>query len=365
MKKMLMAFLMPLLLSGLVNHGAAQAAEPAQTQTPTEPSAIVETAAETEPAVVEGNLYLKSPSVTLSVVGEQEDIYLGLIPRELVTWESDDPSIVSVEGGVLTANGVGTTTIHASYGDRSVSCKVGCLAQTEEELLKLDTDVICAPKRQPPEIDLKEACTYFDKSAIVGDSITYIMFQWESQTNYLGNMLFLTRGGTSLNGFVRRFKNIFYQGAEMNLEDAIQASGVERVYFLIGSNDIGDPEQKRMYFDNWDIMVGRIREKCPNIEIILISNLPQYDYGGRPEIMQPYIRTYNATMVEYNEKLRQYASENGCGYLDLSYYVEDHFGRMAKIYGQDNYHLNMDGCFTWMKVLRYYAAFELEGGAMS
>ena len=62
---------------------------------------------------------------------------LGLVPRELVSWESEDPGIVSVEGGVLTAKGVGTTTIRATYNDRQVSCAASCLAQTQEELTKL------------------------------------------------------------------------------------------------------------------------------------------------------------------------------------------------------------------------------------
>ena len=87
------------------------------------------------------------------------------------------------------------------------------------------------------------------------------MFQWESKSNYLGDMLFLARGGTSLNGIVHRFSNIYYKGTEANLEDAIQQSGVERVYFLLGSNDIGDPNQRLLYFENWDIMLEPFK-KC-------------------------------------------------------------------------------------------------------
>ena len=94
------------------------------------------TTQETEPAAVksEGSLFLKVSSITFSVVGESEDIYLGMIPREEVTWESDDPSVVSVENGVLTANGVSTTTIRAVYGEQQVECTAGCLASTQEEL---------------------------------------------------------------------------------------------------------------------------------------------------------------------------------------------------------------------------------------
>ena len=86
---------------------------------------------------VQKSLFLKVSSITFSLVGESDDIYLGLVPRELVAWESEDAGIVSVEGGVLTAKGVGTTTIRATYNDRQVSCAASCLAQTQEELTKL------------------------------------------------------------------------------------------------------------------------------------------------------------------------------------------------------------------------------------
>ena len=315
--------------------------------------------------VSESNLFLTVSSITFSLVGEQEDIYLGLVPRELVTWESEDPSVVSVENGVLTAVGVGTTTVRASYDDRQVSCTAGCLAETQEALDSLDPELLCAPKRLPPEVDLEAPCTYFDNAAIVGDSITFILFQHESKSNYLGDMLFLAKGGVSMNGFVRRYKNISYKGQPMNLEDAIAQSGVQRVYFLMGSNDIAEPSQRAAYFDNWDTMLERIRAQSPDVEIVIISNLPQYDASMRPQLKNANIEAYNARMVEYNEKLKTYAGENGCLYLDLSRYVQDHYGRMPKLYSQDSYHLNEAGCVNWMKVLRFYAQYESEGGTIS
>ena len=57
----------------------------------------------------EGSLFLKVSSITFSLVGESDDIYLGLVPREQVTWESQAPRAVSVENGVLTATGAGST----------------------------------------------------------------------------------------------------------------------------------------------------------------------------------------------------------------------------------------------------------------
>lgn len=307
-------------------------------------------------------LYLTVSSITFSVVGEQEDIYLGLAPREQVRWQSDDPGIVSVENGVLTATGVGTTTIHARYADQELTCTAGCLAQTREALDALEYRVLCQPKRLLPQVELNEPCTYFDNAALVGDSIAYMMMQVESPGDYLGNILFLARGGTSLYGFVNRMKNVYYQGQEMNLEDAIAQSRVERVYVLIGSTDMGVDSQRDAFFDNWDIMLSRIREKSPEVEIVMISNIPRYDLRS-DQVWA--LRAYNECIAEYNEKLRTYAAENGCLFLDLCAYIEDHCGRMAESYNLDGFHLSEEGYRVWMKVMRYYARYEREGGTLS
>ena len=340
--------------------------ETVQTETKAAEQPAAETAAaapETEAPVLEGSLFLKVSSVTFSLVGESEDIYLGLIPRELVTWESEDPSVVSVENGVLTANGVGTTTIRGTYYDRQVECTAGCLAETEEALKGLDPEVLASPKRLPPEVDLEEPCTYFDNAAIVGDSITYFLFQWESKSNYLGEMLFLARGGVSMNGFVQRSKNIYYKGREISLEKAIDRSKVDRVYFLMGSNDISSGTQRPLLEENWKILLERIRKKSPNVEIVLLSNIPLYLNEEDSEIDR--FLTYNERIVEYNQWLKAFGQENDCMYLDLHYYVEDHLGRMPRIYNQGSYHMNETGCLNWMKILRYYAQYELEGGTLS
>lgn len=366
MKKIIAWLLLAATMLSLCGCGA----QSAPAETPTEAPAVTtapETepvAEETEPEVLSGNLFLTVGSINFSLVGESEDIYLGVIPRELVSWESEDPSIVSVENGVLTANGVGTTTIRATYEDRQVECTAGCLAATQEELEALPWEVLSAPKRLIPEVDLTEQCTYFDNAAIVGDSITYILMQWDGKYDYLGNMTFLARGGVSMNGFVRRFKNIFYAGQELNLEDAIAQSGAKRVYFLMGSNDVGEPAQRSYVFDNWKTMLERIRELTPGVEIVLLSNLPlhiaEYEYR------EVGLFEYNDHIAEYNTGLKELAKEYDCLFLDLCMYVQDQQDRMPEIYSNyDHYHMNEAGCLNWMKVLRYYAQFESEGGSLS
>lgn len=360
MKRILAIFLVLVCITGLAACGGG-GAQPSEGATVPETTAAPTTQpVETEAEELEGDLYLTVSSINFSLVGESEDIYLGLIPRELVTFESDDPSIVSVEAGVLTANAVGTTTIRATYLDRQVECTAGCLAQTQEELDKLSYDVLSQPKRQLPEVDLSAPITFYDNSALVGDSITYMMMLVCQKEDYLGNLLFLTRGGTSLSGFVSQSKNLYYRGKEMPLEDAIGKSGVERMYILIGSNDIGSPTEKGKFFSRWDTMLERLREKSPDLQIVMISNIPKY--GTQLESNKTPLLTYNSDIQEYNEKMKTYCQENGCMYLDLYSYIEDHCGRMAKDYNRDGFHMNDKGNLTWIKVMRYYAQFELEGG---
>lgn len=334
-------------------------AAPAATQPQTE-AAETPTTEQTQPEILEGSLFLKVSSITFTLAGESEDIYLGVIPRELVTWESENPHIISVENGVLTAVSPGTTVIHASYYDRQVSCTAGCLAQTQEDLQTLDPELLTAPKWLPPQVDLTEPCAWFDNAAIVGDSITYGMMQYESGSNALGNMLFMARGGVSIMGFVKHVKNIVFRGQEMNLEDAIALSGVERVYFLMGSNDIGVPYEMDVMMENWGIIVDLIREKCPDMEIVLISSLPRY--VDRPNPLKP--DAYNQLTMDYNTNLRQFAGEHDCMYLDLHSYIQDHRGNLSVTYKIDDTHLNELGCATWMGIMRYFAQYESEGGIL-
>lgn len=342
---------------------AEMSAPPDASESPTETaaadiSAVQAPLAETHAPAVEGSLFLKVSSITFSVVGESEDIYLGLIPRELVTWESEDPSVVSVEDGVLTANGVGTTTISAVYGDRQVECTAGCLAATQEELNSLDREILSSPKRLPPEVDLEEPCTYFDNAVIIGDSITYFLWQEESKNNYLGDMSFVTRQGISINSLIRRFKNLYYQGREMYIEDIAASCDAERIYIMLGCLDFQVPAALFYLMDNWNIMLDRIAEKAPDKEIVIVSNIPSFTEKAEPA-------EFNDAVAKTNVQLRQLANDRGIGFLDLGYYIQDHRGGIPAIYAKDAFHMNAEGSLVWMKILRYYAQYELEGGSLS
>ena len=94
-----------------------------------------------------------------------------------------------------------------------------------------------------------------------------------------------------------------------------------------------------------------------------MSNIPLY--AEESEAKQARFKEYNDLIEDYNAKLKQFAEDNGCMFIDLNYYVKDHCGRMPKIYNQGSYHMNEAGCLNWMKILRHYAQYELEGGSLA
>lgn len=356
-----------LLILGIVTSfgGCAGESTPSAADAPTEKAVTAESTApaataemgETQP-IPEKNLFLTVSSITFSIVGQSEDVYLGLVPRELVTWRSEDPSVVDVVDGVLTAVGVGSTTIHASCDDRQVSCTAACLAQTQEELEQLDPAILSAPKRLPPEVDLDAPCTYYDDAAILGDSITYFLWQLESQNNYLGDMTFVSRHGISVHSLVKRSKNMYFEGREMYIEDIAASLNPSRLYLMLGCLDYQVPESTRMLVEHWEQLLDRIAEKVPNAEIVMISNIPSFTEKTEPT-------PFNTAVAEITPQLRQLAADRGYGYLDLGSYVQDHYGRMPEIYCHDEFHMNDEGSLVWIKLLRFYAQFESEGGSLA
>lgn len=359
MKRFVALLLVGATILGLCGCGAASdVTQTTQAQSETaavekEPPASQEAVPETEALPLEGSLFLKVSSITFSLVGETEDIYLGVIPRELVTWQSEDPSVVSVEDGVLTAIGVGSTTIRATYDDREVTCQAGCLATTQEELSSLDAETLCKPKRLPPEVDLTAPCTYYDNSAILGDSITDLLWRYDSTNHSLGKMTFVTRYGISVQGLVLRFKNMYFQGHEMAIEDIAANLNADRIYLMLGCLDFQVPSATDQLEENWTLMLDRIEEKAPDTEIVIISNIPRSTQSTGPV-------EYNIAVQNITDFLRQLASERGYGFLDLGYYIQDHYGRMPAEYSKDKFHMNDEGSLVWTKLLRLYAQLETE-----
>lgn len=322
------------------------AESPQPSEAPTEPEA-------SETPSPEGELMLSVSSITFSLIGESEDIYAGTAPVEEVLWKSGDEGVVIVENGILTAVGVGEATVSAEYGEQRFICTVSCLAENEEQLLSLPEEILRSPKRMPVHLD-NPPTDYFSDALIMGDSISYFLFQFESKSNLLGDVMFLTRGGTSLLGIENGHYNIYYQGQDMDIEDSVALSGRNKVFLMLGQNDLGyrTIEDTLASYEN---IINRIREKSPNVEIYIQSLVHEWWETGASN-------TRNEKIDLYNAQLEPFAEEMGCHYLDIKMYIEDHYGTMAAPYNMDyGIHVNEEGCTEWMQALLSYAYIEMMG----
>ena len=361
MKRILSLLLAVMMLLSITGCGGSEVPEtqpapvetqPAPTETTVPETTVPETTVpETTVATFEGHLFLTVSSINFSLVGESEDIYVGTAPREEIIWASADESVITVENGVLTAVGVGTTTVSATYGEQYMECTAGCLAENEEGLYALGYNVLRQPKRLPPVYD-DELITFFDDAAIVGDSISYIMSQWEAKYNLLHDAVFLARGGCSIHGFIREHvKGIYYQGVERKVEDVIAAYGVNKAFIMLGQNDL-----RQFSVDenlaNYAVLIERIREQSPDLEIYIQTCTPEWRSNGANN-------SQNEKIYEFNEKLKTFCEENDMYLIDIAPYIIDHTGMMSQKYmNNDEIHLNEAGCVEWMRVLRAYAKLQ-------
>ena len=99
--------------------------------------------------------------------------------------------------------------------------------------------------------------------------------------------------------------------------------------------------------------VQAVREQNPDLEIYLQSCVAEWQptFGDGKK---------NQTIRQYNTRLKTYAQEHGCHFVDIAPYAEDHIGAMATPYSMDRtIHLNEDGCVAWMKALAAYANWQM------
>lgn len=323
----------------------AAATEGADTQPASEP--VPDTEHVVTEMEVQGTLLLNAASMTFTVVGERDDLYCGSIPRDVITWESADETVATVEYGVVTAVGVGTTTISAVYGDQRMECTVGCLVKDESEIDNLPAEIKNGAKKIPPANDGK-VCHFYDDAGFIGDSVSYSLLLRANQTGEFGDATFFVRGGNGIAGYVNHFKTIGYQGKEYSIEDAVAASGVKKLFVMIGVNDLGFMTVEET-MDYYRAMMDNILALSPDVEVYIQSLIPVIDAGIQG--------AKNKHVDALNELLKAYAEENGFRYVDIYPYIRDHTGNMPEAYASDaSTHMNYDGTDIWIQVLKLYAA---------
>ena len=294
--------------------------------------------------------------IVLVTEGEKWILYDGGLNYDEVTWISDDPAVATFENGVVTAVASGQTNVHAEYRGERFSCEVVCNIRFLEggPNEPVDADDYGGPygqdERDPvmaPPATARVDASFFDDAVFIGDSVTLKLSYYAASSGKLGKAQFLTRGSYGVAHSVMDTMLLTYQGQDMKIEDAINASKAKKVFLMMGMNDIG------LYgvdgtIENWGKLIDRIQKSCPNVTVYIQSMTPIWTGGEIGDLN-------NVNMDAYNAKLEVFAKNEGIDFIDIAPYMKDSTGGMATRYCSDNYvHVTDQGSAAWIRVLKAY-----------
>ncbi len=193
---------------------------------------------------------------------------------------------------------------------------------------------------------------WFDHSALLGDSVSDGLRAYAEQKRkkddpgFLGNMQFLTKVSYSLSyaSANNTKKLVKYQGKSMRPEEALNAMGANKVFIMLGINDIFHDEQENR--TKYSKLIDNIRSKNPNIKIGIVAITPIVTEGQ-------YSAFQNKRVNEYNEYIKNLSNEKHCEYIDFNDQLRDKTGGLKESYSRDQF-VHLRG-----------AAFEIYAAALS
>lgn len=187
--------------------------------------------------------------------------------------------------------------------------------------------------------------SYFDDAVFLGDSIINTLKVYEQINDCFGDALFLCRPSYAIRHAAENTMQLTWRGGSYAIEDVVAACGAKKLFIQLGMNDVAlvGPEHAIEY---WEIVLPRIREQSPDIQIFIQAGTPIYRESGR---------LTNVNMDAYNELLKTFAEENGCFFIDIATPFKDENGYLLQEYCYDNYcHLNVEACGIWARTLKDY-----------
>lgn len=300
-------------------------------------------------AVPEGPFALNKERIVLVSQGEMWVLYEGNADPSKIVWSSEDETIATCFGGIVTAVGNGTTMAHADYDGQRYSCEVVCnLRYFGEDVgqTPAGTSDPNGPVQAPPS-NLKVDSSFFDDAVFIGDSVTLKLSYYAASSGELGRAQFLTRGSYGVNHAVSDSMLLSYQGKEMKVEEAVMATGAKKAFIMLGMNDIA------LYgidatVESWKVLISRIQSACPDVQIYVQSMTPIWTGGEVGDLN-------NANMDIYNQKLKPAVTGMGCDFIDVAPYMKDSTGGLATSYCSDSFvHVTDEGSAAWIKVLKAY-----------
>ena len=195
--------------------------------------------------------------------------------------------------------------------------------------------------------------SYFDDAAIVGDSVSLSLQYYNAASSVLGNAVFLCAGSLSPKNALWEVSEIsvhaMYGGTKMKVEDAVAASGVKKVYIMLGINSLSGGVDDCI--NDMTKLINNILEKSPNVKILVQSVTPMTKTS--PIITQ---KLNNYVINEYNQRLYELCCSNRWYYLNVAEAFRDSEGNLIDSYCSDGaamgIHFTFEADRAWADYLK-------------
>lgn len=201
--------------------------------------------------------------------------------------------------------------------------------------------------------------SWFDDAVFLGDSVSLILETQAERTGGLGEALFLCEGSFGINNAVSGDVLLWYQGRTYLPQDVLPLTGANKLFIMVGTNDIDLYGGVDRAMEMWDVFVDNVRETCPDLLIFIESMLPVWHTIAFEGLNNPNIRVYN-------ERLRDFCEDRDCVYVDLADYFRDEYGGMAAAYSSDSYvHITYAAADLWIEQLKNPANYSADPRSFS
>ena len=187
---------------------------------------------------------------------------------------------------------------------------------------------------------------WFDDAVFFGDSISVTLKKHCERNGLMGDALFLCENKFSVHNALSGQIKIWYQGKEYFPEEVLPLTGANKVFIMLGVNDVALYGGLDRTMEYWEIFINNLLEANPNVTIFLESAFPVY-----------YTKCYegwnNDVFDEHNRRLQELCDKYGLVYVDLAHYFKDEHNGLAEEYTSDYYcHVNYEAAQLWADQLK-------------